>query len=166
MKAKPLLLVLALLGLFAFIGVGRGILQPQAPAGAEIPDWVSRFGQMVPKQTFKSEEISLSGSPASCLNRREGQLVVPPNGLCRYTLAEGTWPRRMVLRVQSGALAQVEIHQPLKENGATGKTAGELVQNGGEVELDVLGKRVKKGRTMLVVGCLDPAAGCVLQVKE
>jgi hypothetical protein len=166
MKPKPLMLVLGLLGLIAFIGVGRGLFQEQASSGAEFPDWISRMDEWVPKQVVKIEDISSSGSPAACLNRRESLLVIPSGGLCRYALSDGTWPRRLVLEMQAGGLAKVEIHQPLKENGATGKIADELVQSGGEAELNIPGKRVKKGRTLLVVGCLDPTAACALRIAE
>jgi hypothetical protein len=166
MNPKVVMLVLVILVLLFFVGVGRGLTQNGSISLEEFPSWVENLGDLLPRKRATLTDVLRSNNDSACLNRSAGLLTVPANLSCRYTLAPDSWPRLLELKLGAGLLAQVELHQPVKASGFLGKTHRENLESGDTVELDLFPQRNKNSRLQLVVLCRELTTACVLQILE
>jgi hypothetical protein len=168
---KVLLIILILLVILFVAGIGGGLLAGDDPASLEIrdgeivrPAWLGGIDNLVPKGTVTLDDVLSSNDNAACLDREAQRLTAPPGMPCWYSLTNSARPRTVGVRLQSGASAQVELRQPVTENGSIG--ARETLAGGQCEEFDLFRRQSEEDNVQLRVLCTDLSGGCVLQIVE
>jgi hypothetical protein len=166
MNLKTGIVILAVLGLCFFTGVGNGLLRTNDSSTGDPPPWSRDLDSLF--RVKATVDDVLSGSPSgSCLiNRATRRLTVPPGQLCTYTLSTALLPRRISLQLVAGFQANVQVNQPIKEDGTRDITDNENLGGGTSRPFRISSRQSKNDRIELRITCLDVTTGCVLQILE
>jgi hypothetical protein len=160
MNLKTGIVILAVLALCFFTGVGNGVLRTNNSSTGAAPPWSHDLDNLF--RVKATVDDVLSSSNASCLiNRAARRLTVPAGQTCTYTLSTAFLPRSLELATSGSAI--VTIRQPVKEDGTLGKTAEEPLGGGPSKTFRISSRQSKNDRIELIIFC---PAGCVLDIVE
>jgi hypothetical protein len=162
MNQKTILVVLVVIGLLFFVGIGRGFMQVKE----EMPPWVKNIGTLIPKIRASFEAVVRSNHDSICLDSEARLLNVPAGFNCRYTLTSSFLPRSLTLELASGRAADVELYQPVNDRGVLGITYAKKLEIEEAASIDLFAQRSKNSRIQLSISCLDPTENCRLQIEE
>lgn len=162
MNQKVVLVLLAMIGLLFFMGIGRGFMQEKK----EMPDWVENIGDMFPERNATFDAIHQSNDDAACLDNGLRELTVPARFNCRYTLKSSFLPRDLTLELASGSAVHITLDQPVNDRGLLGKTFDEELKTRDKASIDLFPQRSKNSRIMLFVLCQDLEESCLLHIEE
>lgn len=171
MNLKVFVIILILLVILFVAGIGGGILAGDDPASLEIrdgeilrPSWLGGIDGLVPKGRATFDDVLSSTDDDACLDRGAQRLTAQPGTPCWFSLTNSARPRTVGVVLLSGAAAQVEVRQPVTENGSIG--ARETLSGGQCQEFDLFRRQSQEDNVQLRVLCTDLAGGCVLQILE
>lgn len=166
MDRKIVLPLLALLVVLYFVCAVAGFLRGDNLSTPDIPDWFQGVAARIPQKKATFDEVSVPNNDEACLDKVTKKLTVPANQFCYYTLATSLRPRYLLLKLDAGSNAKVEIHQPVKQNGTRRKTHEETLERGDSTELNLFTRQSKNDVIQMWVFCKDTTDECELQILE
>jgi hypothetical protein len=161
MNLKTGLVLLVVLALCFFVGVGNGLLRTNDSSTGNAPPWSRRLDSLFPRGKITFNNVSGS---SSCLNSNTRRLTVPAGQTCRYTLSTGRLPRKISLKLSEGTSVIIRIYQPV--DGTPKQITEETLGVGTSMEFRVPTRQSKADRDQLEISCLDLTNQCVLQILE
>ena len=164
MNLKTGIVILALLALCFFAGVGNGLLRTNDPSPGDPPLWSYDLDSLFRVKATVDDVLSSSPSGSCLINRVTQRLTVSAGQFCTYTLSTALLPRRISLQLVAGFQANVQVNQPVKEDGTTDITAEETLWGGTSKSFRISSRQSKNDRIELRITCQDLSTPCVLLI--
>ena len=175
MNLKTGIVVLVLLALCFFAGVGNGLLRTNdtstPPPGASTPTnppWADSIDKLFPRGIVTFNDVSSSNN--SCLDPKTQRLTVPALTSCEYTLPPATLPKKIFLCLSSGTSALVTTFQPGDGDATPPPTPAPLTKKtlgtGTSMEFRAPIRQSANNTNQLSIFCQDLATPCSLRILQ
>ena len=153
MNPKLFIVLLVILGLIFFVGIGVGIGQDdESPPDMADADWVQSYKEWIPTSQAGVDDITRA-VPASCLNEAQQRLSVPGGESCQLTWQPAANQRTLRLRLTAGDGADLILVQTVQEDGDTLTSREEDVAAGQTVEMDIYRRQTDQDTIQLAISC-------------
>lgn len=168
MSTRVALVLLIVLAVLFFVGIGVGAGQEDDFSSADFGAWrarIGRFERLIPRGVVDAAAVRRA-EPGSCFADAAAQLTAAPGDACRLTLEPARGARDLFVRLVGGDSAEAVLVQPANDEGEPITARSDLRPNRTET-LAVFRRRSDADTLTFTVICdALSESNCVVRLEE